>query len=250
MNFNKVNWNFLNWSGNILFNINSISSIYASVTQTHREPTRTDMFGGEENLTEVVTTQAESVNDYELGYNITHNRLTGNVNLYYMDFSNELILNGEMGTNGLPLRGNVKKSYRTGVELSFTYELLKELILNNTTSYSINKVKTDSETLIHTMSPSWLINQSVIYGTKNFKFSIDMKYRSKMYFDLTNLYELDSSLRFGTNISYKYKDVTFGMHINNILNERSFSNGMMGAIEPLYFIDAPRNFLIDMRWKF
>ena len=248
--FNKVNWYFLNWSGNILFNINSVSNIYASVTQTHREPTRADMFGGEENLTEVVTTQAESVIDYELGYNITHNRLISNVNLYYMDFSNELILNGEMGTNGLPLRENIEKSYRTGVELSFTYELLKGLILNNTTSYSINKVKTDSETLIHTMSPSWLINQSVIYGSNNFEVGIDMKYRSKMYFDLTNLYELDSSLRFGTNISYKYKDVTLGVHINNIFNERSFSNGMVGAIEPLYFIDAPRNFLIDMRWKF
>jgi iron complex outermembrane receptor protein len=208
------------------------------------------MFGGEESLIEVVTTQAESVIDYELGYNVTSDKFTGNLNLYYMDFSNELILNGEMGTNGLPIRENVEKSYRTGVELSLTFEPVKGLVLSNTTSYSINKVETTSETLSHTMSPAWLVNQSVVYGFKGFEIGLDMKYRSKMYFDLTNLYELESSLRFGANITYTYKDFTFGVHVNNLFNERSFSNGMMGANGPLYFIDAPRNFHIDVRWRF
>ena len=248
--FDKVNWDFLNWSGNVSYQFNKLHNIYASATQTHREPTRSDMFGGEENLIEVVTTQAESVIDYELGYNVTSNKFTGNLNLYYMDFSNELILNGEMGTNGLPIRENVEKSYRTGVELNLTYAPVKGLVLSNTTSYSINKVETDTETLNHTMSPAWLVNQSVVYGFKGFEFGVDMKYRSKMYFDLTNLCELESSLRFGANITYTYKDFTFGVHVNNLFNERSFSNGMMGANGPLYFIDAPRNFHIDIRWRF
>ena len=49
--------------------------------------------------------QAESVIDYEVGYNVTANKINANVNLYYMDFANELILNGEVGTNGLPKIG-------------------------------------------------------------------------------------------------------------------------------------------------
>lgn len=248
--FDKVNWDFLNWSGNVSYQFSKVHSIYASATQTHREPTRSDMFGGEENLIEVVTTQAESVIDYELGYNVTSDKFTGNLNLYYMDFNNELILNGEMGTNGLPIRENVENSYRTGVEFSLTYEPVQGLVLSNTTSYSINKVETASETLNHTMSPNWLVNQSVVYGLKGFEIGLDMKYRSKMYFDLTNMYELESSLRFGANATYTYKDFTFGVHVNNLFNERSFSNGMMGANGPLYFIDAPRNFHIDVRWRF
>lgn len=248
--FDKVNWDFLNWSGNISYQFNKAHSIYASATQTHREPTRSDMFGGEENLIEVVTTQAESVIDYELGYNVTSDKFTGNLNLYYMDFSNELILNGEMGTNGLPIRENVENSYRTGVEFSLTYVPVKGLVLSNTTSYSISKVETASETLNHTMTPNWLVNQSVVYGFNAFEIGLDMKYRSKMYFDLTNLYELESSLRFGANATYTYKDFTFGVYVNNLFDERSFSNGMMGANGPLYFIDAPRNFHIDVRWRF
>ena len=54
------------------------------------------MFGGEENLTAVVTDQAESVLDFELGYNIDLKWISGNLNLYYMDFRDELILNGAM----------------------------------------------------------------------------------------------------------------------------------------------------------
>lgn len=250
VDFDKINWDFLNWSGNVSYQFNNVHSIYASATQTHREPTRSDIFGGEENLIEVVTTQAESVIDYESGYNVTNNRFTGNLNLYYMDFNNELILNGEMGTNGLPIRENVEKSYRTGVELCLTYEPVNGLVLSNTSSYSINKVETASETLNHTMSPNWLVNQSVVYGFKGFEIGVDMKYRSKMYFDLANLYELESSLRFGANATYTYKDFTFGVHVNNLFNERSFSNGMMGATGPLYFIDAPRSFNIDARWRF
>ena len=247
--FNRVNWNFFNWSGIALYHFNNANSIYASATQTHREPTRSDMFGGEENLIELVTTQEESVIDFEAGYNITLEKISGNLNLYYMDFSNELILNGEMGTNGLPLRENVEKSYRTGIELSLTHEPIKRLVLINTTSYSLNKVKTESETLNHTMSPNWLVNQSIVYKFKDFEIGIDMKYRSKMYFDLANLYELDSSLQFGANATYTYKNFTFGVYVNNLFNERSFSNGMMGTNGPLYFIETPRNFHIDVRWN-
>ncbi|MBR5847574.1 MAG: TonB-dependent receptor [Bacteroidaceae bacterium] len=248
--FDKVYWDFLNWSGNVSYQFNQAHSLYASVTQTHREPTRSDMFGGEENLIEVVTTQAESVIDYELGYNATSDGCTGNLNLYYMDFSNELILNGEMGTNGLPIRENVEKSYRTGIELNLTYEPVKGLVLSNATSYSINKVETASETLNHTMSPHWLVNQSIVYGFNGFEFGVDVRYRSKMYFDLTNLYELGSSLRFGANATYTYEDFTCGVYVNNLFNERSFSNGMMSTNGPLYFIDAPRNFHVDVRWSF
>ena len=250
VSFDKVNWNFINWSGNVSYRFNKRHSIYCSVTQTHREPTRTDMFGGEENLIDIVTTQAESVIDYELGYNVTLNRLVGNLNFYYMDFKNELILNGEMGTNGLPIRENVEESYRAGIEFSLTYEPIKGLILSNTTSYSINKVVTDLEVLNHVMSPNWLVNQSIVYDIKGFEFGVDMKYRSRMYFDITNFYELNSSLRFGVQVKYNYRNLTFGMCVNNIFNERSFSNGMLGVNGPLYFVDSPRNFHIDIRWAF
>ena len=248
--FERIDWDFLNWSGNIRWRINNRHALYASATQTHREPTRSDMFGGEENFTTLYTTQAESVIDYELGYNITLSNFTSNINLYYMDFNNELILNGAMGTNGLPIHVNAAQSYRTGIELSVQYYPIEGLRLANNSSYSINQVQHDGETLTHILSPTWLINQEIGYRIAGFDIGLSMRYRSAMYFDITNYYSIPQSLRFNASVAYTYRNITAGINVNNIFNERSYSNGMMGATAPLYFIDSPRNVWFDVRVKF
>jgi iron complex outermembrane receptor protein len=210
------------------------------------------MFGGEENLWgEIVTDQAESVIDYELGYNIQFKQVNANLNLYFMDFDNELILNGEFGTNGLPIRINTAKSYRTGIELHLKCNPVRGLFLRNTTSYSINKVETKEETLNHVMSPSWIVNQSINYTIKGFDMGVDMKYRSKMFLDLHNKYILDDALKFNAYITYTTpNNITLGFYVNNIFNNQSYSNGMFGANGPLYFIDAPRHFYANIQWSF
>jgi outer membrane receptor protein involved in Fe transport len=77
-----------------------------------------------------------------------------------------------------------------------------------------------------------------------------MRYRSAMYFDITNYYSIPQSLRFNASVAYTYRNITAGINVNNIFNERSYSNGMMGATAPLYFIDSPRNVWFDVRVKF
>ena len=249
--FTKLNWDFFNWSVQASYTFNNTHKLYASATQTHREPTRTDMFGGEENLIELGTTQAESVIDYEVGYNVTANKINANVNLYYMDFENELILNGEVGTNGLPIRINAANSYRAGIEVSINYNPVKGLYLTNTSTYSINKVKTDTEVLNHVMSPTWIVNQAVSYNFYNFEIGADVRYRSSMYFDLTNMYKLDDSFKVNAYINYTTpNDITLSLSVNNIFNTVTYSNGMFGANGPLYFIDSPRTIYGSIVWKF
>ena len=123
---------------------------------------------------------------FELGYNIDLKWISGNLNLYYMDFRDELILNGAMGTNGLPIRVNAAKSFRTGAELSLVCVPVKGLELVNSTSWSLGRVNTAEEILTHVMSPSWLVNQDVSYSFSGVTAGVGMKYRSRMYMDLTN----------------------------------------------------------------
>lgn len=250
MPFDRRNWDFFNWSAKLRWSPDTRHSVYFSSTQTHREPTRSDMFGGEENLTAVVTDQAESVLDFELGYNIDLKWISGNLNLYYMDFRDELILNGAMGTNGLPIRVNAAKSFRTGAELSLVCVPVKGLELVNSTSWSLGRVNTAEEILTHVMSPSWLVNQDVSYSFSGVTAGVGMKYRSRMYMDLTNFYSLEGAVRFNAFVRWSIRGFTLGFRLNNIFNQRSFSNGMLGAEGPLYFIDAPRNFFVDVAWEF
>jgi hypothetical protein len=39
-------------------------------------------------------------------------------------------------------------------------------------------------------------------------------------------------------------------HFNNIFDKRSYANGMLGAAGPLYFVESPRNFFIDLTINF
>lgn len=248
--FEPVDWDFLNWSVNARWQFTQQHSIYASATRTHREPTRSDMFGGEENFASLYTTQAESVIDYELGYNIALSNFIANVNLYYMDFSNELILSGAIGSNGQPIHTNAANSYRAGVELSAQYYPIKGLRLVNNSSYSVNHVRYEQSTLTHVLSPTWIVNQEVGYTIAGFDVAIAMRYRSEMYFDLANQYRIDPSLRLNLSLGYTYRNISVGVYLNNIFDERSYSNGMLGATQPLYFIDAPRNVFVDARVRF
>lgn len=248
--FERINWDFLNWSVNARWQLNHHHAFYASVTQTHREPTRTDMFGGEYYYTQLYTTQAECVIDGELGYNIVLNNFTANLNLYYMNFSNELILNGAIGASGQPIHINAARSYRSGIELSAQYYPIPNLRLANNSSFAVNQVEHEGEHYTHILSPSWIVNQEIGYQIIGFDIGLTMRYRSNMYIDLANLYNIDPSLRFNLSVAYTYRNITVGAHLNNIFNEQSCSNGMIGADGALYFVDAPRNFFIDARVRF
>ena len=103
------------------------------------------------------------------------------------------------------------------------------------------------------MSPSWLVNQSVIYTNNKFEFGVDLKYRSSMFIDLANSYKLDGNVKLNAHAKYTINDaLTFGLVVNNILNDKSYSNAMLGAsgTKVLYFTDSPINFNISLKWTF
>jgi iron complex outermembrane receptor protein len=69
----------------------------------------------------------EYVVNQEFGFRQQSSKLNFNLNLYYMDFKNEIVLDGKFGPNGLALTNKVEQSFRTGVELSVTYKVSKSI---------------------------------------------------------------------------------------------------------------------------
>jgi len=95
----------------------------ASFAVANREPSRSNYT---ENLHYDATTdtylgkmsKAETLYDYELGYSYAHTRFNIGLNLYFMDYDNQLVLTGEYNDVGKYLTTNVKDSYRMGAELT------------------------------------------------------------------------------------------------------------------------------------
>ena len=133
-------YDFLNPKAGISW-VSGPDHIYASVAVSHREPQR-------DNFTDNYKypfPRAEMVVDYEAGYNYDSEGFIAGVNLYYMDYDNQLVQTGEQSEIGEPLTTNIKESFRTGVELSTAWQALSWLSLEGNAALSVNRVKDFTE---------------------------------------------------------------------------------------------------------
>lgn len=243
-------WNFINGGLGVDYNLSSQHKVYGRWTLTHREPTRTDIFGGNEFYPgEITTNVAEKVNDFEVGYDINTNKIDANLNFYHMMFNNERVLNGEFGMNGLPCHETAEKSFRAGVEFNSDVNFTKNLkwILN--TSYSYHKIKsaTYGETS-HILSPALTLNNDLSYDFGNFVLGVSEYYRSKMFVNMTNTLEVPDYFSLNVYGNYHIKNVELGVRINNITNRTNYQYGAEGPMgELLYFQEAKLNAFGDIK---
>ena len=247
-----TNWNFINWGANVEYNFTNNMKAYARYSEVSREPTRTDMFGGNEYFTGNITSnKAERSHDVEVGYEVRSNKVKANVNLYYMAFTNERVLNGQYGLNGLPLHDTADKSYRMGVEGTVDWNFWKgfHYVMNG----SLSKNKIDTETFnnkTHILTPAVTFNNEINYDGGNWIVGLNNKYRSNMYIDQANNYKVPYYLTFNIRGSYRYKKAEFGLYVNNILNRTNYYNAAEGATGLLWFREGGTNVFADVKYYF
>lgn len=260
----NTKWNFLNGGASIDYNINDANKLYARYVHTNREPTRTDMFGGNEYYTgEITTNVPETVNDFELGYSIKTNRFSANLNGFYMKFNNERILNGRYGNNGLPEHITAKESYRDGVELNTDLNITKNLVWSFNGSWSMNKAQLNDTILSnvygeiyigetnHILTPTWTINNELAWRGKNFTVGISEYWRSPMYVDMANALEVPDYFSLNVFGNYRIGNVELGARLNNITNRTNYQYGAEGPNgELLYFQEAKLNAFGDIKIYF
>jgi len=256
MSFNKndfdTNWNFVNYGINVSYNINNLNKLYIRYSEVSREPTRTDMFGGNEFFTgELTTNKAERSYDIETGYEVSTNKIKANVNLYYMYFNNERVLNGQYGLNGLPLHDTADKSYRMGIEASIDWNFFDNFHYVFNSSLSKNKIDTENfKDKNHILTPSFTMNNEFNYTKKNWKVGLNSHYHSKMYMDQDNEYEIPEFLQFNLFGNYRYKNIEFSGRINNLFNRTNYINAAVGVNDILWFRNAGTSVFGDIKFYF
>lgn len=222
------------------------NNAYASVAMSHREPQR-------DNFTDNYKYPfplPESVIDYEFGYQFNTKRFQAGANIYYMDYDNQLVQTGELSEIGEPLTTNIKKSYRTGIELTAAWVVLPFLTLEGNAALSENKLKDftemasvdwdDSFRAIHydnsplAFSPSAILNGFIRFEAGAFKAVWHTDYVSRQYLDNTG--NTDRSLPAYSfsdiNLSYTLsfpkllvKEAVLGFNVGNVFNARKATSG-------------------------
>ena len=116
-----VNYHFFNPKAGLTYQ-NHGHLLSASFAIANRDPSRNNY---KENVRYDAATgtwsnlpKAETLYDYELGYQYSHSRFNVGMNLYFMDYDNQLVLTGEYNDIGVMKTINVKDSYRLGAEVT------------------------------------------------------------------------------------------------------------------------------------
>ncbi|RZK45989.1 MAG: TonB-dependent receptor, partial [Pedobacter sp.] len=182
--FEQLKWQFLNPKAGVSYSVNKKSVLYYSLGRTGREPTRTDLSGGNDDLlidsignTVLFIRQPEYVLDHELGIRHQSERFNFAFNLYYMDFKDEIVLNGKFGPNGLALTNNVQQSFRAGAEFTIGYRIYNRFQLNNNSSLNYSRINEQTESFQPILTPPLTINQELIYNHKQLLIALSARYQ-------------------------------------------------------------------------
>jgi iron complex outermembrane receptor protein len=253
-----LDWHFINPKAGLSVEINNNLTLYYSLGYTGREPTRNDMFGGNDDLLSdnlgnaiLSNTNPEFVLNHELGFRLQIEKLNFSTNLYYMDFQNEIVLDGKFGPNGLALTNNVEQSFRTGLELSVAYMVTKQFSLVNNSSFNYSRIKEQTELFSPILTPPIIINQEVVFSENNFTIALSGRYQHQSFIDFANEEKVNGYFLLNSRASYSFKGIQFSVFLNNITNTKYFNQGYVdfdGSNK--YFVQAPTNFYASIQYSF
>jgi iron complex outermembrane receptor protein len=265
-------YSFFNPKFGLTHQVSEKSKVYGSVSAGSKEPSRQDFVDNA-----AAAPRPEYLQDYELGYERSGLRYGLQLNGYFMNYQDQLVLTGAVNSTGDAIRTNVEKSYRLGLEAVLNYQFSKRLIWSGNVTFSQNRIQNFQEKMFdYDLNEEVVINHgntdiayspSVIYGSTftytlgAFEASLLRKFVGKQYLDNTSD-DARSLKAYSTHdIRLKYtmkKGPAFTLLLNNVLNEMYSSNGYTysyrygGATttENFYYPQAGFNFLLGASIRF
>ncbi len=252
-------WSFFNPKVGFNYKINS-GKLFLSYAHAHREPNRDDLFANPD-------IQPEKLHDFEAGLEKTFGAVSLTTNLYYMNYVNQLVLNGKINDIGEFIRINSGKSYRMGIEVGALAKLSEQWNVSGNLTLSKNEnrdFKNETADGIQNLgntpisfSPEVIANALIHYSpTTNFSLGLQNQYVGSQYLDNTNTESLKLVDYFLTDfnaiytLKLKRTEVDFKLLVNNIFNKKYVNNGFVDEQNPFYFSQAGTNFLFGMSFKF
>jgi iron complex outermembrane recepter protein len=143
VDLDTIDWFFANPKVGISRRITETLSAYVTAGRVEREPTRTDLLLGEDDVTafrSLEDVRPEEAIDVESGVRFRGNRLTVDANVYLMELRDEIQATGEINELGLAIRRNVDRSHRRGLELDAAYVITPRVRLTHASSFSRNRI--------------------------------------------------------------------------------------------------------------
>ena len=231
------------------YSLNEKTSLYAFAGLGNKEPSRDDFTESTPNN----RPSHESLLDIELGYRYFSETVSFSANFYNMQYNNQLILTGELNDVGSAVRVNIPDSYRRGLELTGSFQLMDKLLWRVNATFSENKIAEFNEfidnwdtgvkdSVTHTntniaFSPSITGGSQLIFtpfnSVENGKLDLALvtKYVGDQFIDNTSseYAKLDAYLVNDFRVSYTvktklFKEIVISSWVRNLFNQNYISN--------------------------
>lgn len=270
-----TDFSFFNPKVGLTYSLNSSTNAYASYAIGNREPVRSDFIDANPGTEPT----HETLRNLEVGVRSKGSKLSYEANFYSMNYENQLVVTGAINDVGAPIRVNVPKSFRMGVELAGAYQISENLIWSANLTLSKNKIDQFSEVVFasfgeiqHTdsdisFSPNVISGSDLNFSpVEGLTFQWLTKYVGKQFLDNTSNDDraIDAYLTNDLRIGYEFsagdlKNIRLSLLVNNILNEEYSSNGYTWGYyygadilyqQNNYYPQAGTNFLLGVSLRF
>jgi iron complex outermembrane recepter protein len=267
-----ITWAFFNPRGGVTFAVSDGVSAFASYGVTSREPTRNDLFAGEDDLNagnfadygDLTRVKPERLGDVELGMTVKRGALDLSANVYSMDFTNNIERIGAPTASGAILRRNVGSSYRRGLEFDATYRGIKRVVLSGNATFSDNRIRqfTDSSrgtpvvrrNVEPLLTPKFLsVHRVELLPTARLSLGVEGRYQSRAFLDntssadrvLPDYYTVDATARL------QLGRTTLALRGQNLGDTQKFGSGAVsGSGRVRYFILPARALFVTATYGF
>jgi len=229
-------YQFFNPKTGVTYKLSNKNQLYVSYGRASREPNRSDFEQG------IFT--SEKLDDFELGWRYNSEKLKVNSNLYFMDYTDQLVLTGALDDVGTPIRASSGNSYRLGLEVDVKITVTDKLFMIPNIALSENKNKnfvTSRDGSIVNLGDTHIsFSPSVIAGNiiefdpiENLQFALLTKYVGMQYMGNidSEVSKLSGYFINDLSINYKLENVLFVKSVvvsglvNNLFNVEYVSNG-------------------------
>ncbi len=228
-------YNFFNPKAGLSYNPDPDTSFYLSVARAQREPARVDFENG--------NPEPEKLWDWELGARLREKNLQLQANVFFMDYSNQLVLTGERDQGGFPLRTNIGESYRFGLEADLTWRPTQHLVIQPNITWSRNRnrdfVVSRNGELVNlgntaiSFSPEWIVGNRITWTPfRYWSFTFLSKYVGEQFMSNTEdaNARLESYFVNDLNVQWRVPQRMFTaleltLQVNNLFDVQYENNG-------------------------
>jgi len=252
-------------------------SVYGNISRGGREPAFRDIYDPQDYWSHRTKLEEERLTDYELGLERRWADAYARVNLYWMDFSNEIVWAGGLDDLGEPITANGAVTDHRGIELEAAWSPLPRFSGRLSVAYADNTIEqltlfdydgssTDLSGNRIAGSPDWLASLQLGWGLGPVDGLLTVRHVGRFYLDNTEnlrkqpalrddpgfvdrintahtILDLSAHIDLGTRLAelLQARQVRLELRINNLTDELYTSFGYMDWPEPLWIPAATRS---------